>query len=1349
MKKVVLSLLCLVSLMAATNTVALADQSDYKKLTLSGKNKKYKSLDLPADSAKKFSRVTWSTNMVEWLLFAPNMGVEIDLKDPTLISCPSLFFQFSYRPGKEDFMKHESYNVNALYYWRARAEYRWHFRFNERREQRKGLGKTAMWANEQFFTKKIETLVPDTAAINAGQEGATKYVMSKEGRIQEKIDSTMNSTIQRKTELFPGRYYLGAYGEYMNFTYNNRMIPIFGKNMKQGVAYSMGLSGGYDFPGFNYNHKCFLQWSVGASLGLLWFNYDEYNAASSKTKPYKEDVNKVLPFITELKVALNFRNTTITKKYWQPDPSVYTDNIRRNHDDSIHMAEIDTVLAEHPVIINVTSVNGVDSAFIENIDKVAIVNAFRQSTGLTYLMPNDFNMLQTTQEGINKKELSDNYFIEYVTTNRLRNYQDSVFVSERKNLQFKLQIAGREEADSLKQSFVDSLKNYYAANNTRPIFYGEPATRDSLKGFISKDSIAAQFSRIWGHKLDTAWIRTLYTSYNVQEEDGSYATYYDSVITEQQINLRQPYAMFIQFHPQVTLNGEDDGVARFRVAMAGADDAKKMYNTVASFINKMARAQMGKVRIQRYWNGKDDTYERPVTKEEVLAALKNYGLEDIDERVVYMSDTAKHFHDDVDTIVFNFGVTEDQLTYYYEVSDSIGLAQNWAQYNDTLRPWLAEQYYQPRNGLYEDNPLVPGYFDSITNEWYVNADKLLESVKDITFTTVKPYLIDTLVWKVQATPFKNGQFAGKYLARALMKIHREHHQRDGRLSTYQLFYLIEPVESKEAAGWVAPVVETPVDSTATAMRDSVVYVLDSLGNVIDSTMIQVPVSLPDSLIQGAVQTGDSASLVAAAPVVEEVKQLTVAEATEASKVAADLAKTLAAEAKAAAAAAKKAKGVANKQAKASANAIKKAQAAVKDVPDSVVVTTDSLTYTTDSLGNVIDSAVVTVEHKVANVLDSVQMAAIAERDSIIAVSQAAADSTMQLADSLQAVADAAAVKAAEAKTAAAEAKKAIAEAKKAEKAAAAEAKKRAKEEAAAAKKKSKEKVTAAAEETVEKAVESAAAAVEKTEAPAKVEQAAEAVSQAAATVTSAVESATTNNNVETAATEGEAPVEATAEEANRPMTVAEANEALAAANAAAKQAAADAKTAAANLKKAQKDAAANAKAAAAAQKKVPVLSEFDEPSPAILEAKQLADSLQQIADMSQSVIDSLQNVVAAANQKVTETKAAAAEAKKLVADVKKAEKAAAAEAKKKAKEEAAAKKAAAKAEAAAKKAAEAEAKRLAKEEAAAAKEAAKAAEKEEAEKSAESGEQQSAEGEQTTNSTTDSESTPVEAEAKE
>lgn len=364
MKKVIVSLLCVISLMAATMPAAIADDSQYKKLNLSGSRKSYKVLDLPNDSVKKFSNVTWSTNMLEWLIFAPNLGVEFDLKDPTLISCPSLFLQFSYRPGKMDFIKKENYSTNALQYWRARAEYRWHFRFNERQEQRRGLGKTAMWVNEKMFTKKIEVLVPDTAARRAGDEYATMVVMSKDARIKEKIDSTITSTTQRRTELFPGRYYLGVYGEYGKVTFASDAFDFLFKNMRSSDVYSAGLSGGYDFPGFNYNHKCFVQWSVGASLGVLWFNYKEYPKVEDKK------LNKILPFITELKVAMNFRNTTITKKYWQPDPSVYEKNILRNHEDSIHMAELDTILAEKPVVIEVTSVNGIDSAFVESIDRI-------------------------------------------------------------------------------------------------------------------------------------------------------------------------------------------------------------------------------------------------------------------------------------------------------------------------------------------------------------------------------------------------------------------------------------------------------------------------------------------------------------------------------------------------------------------------------------------------------------------------------------------------------------------------------------------------------------------------------------------------------------------------------------------------------------------------------------------------------------------------------------------------------------------------------------------------------------------------------------------------------------------
>ena len=1286
MKKVILSLLCVISLATVATTVALADdQSQYKKLKLSEGRKTYKSLDLPKDSVTKFSRLTWSTNMVEWLLFAPNFGVEFDLKDPTLISCPSIFLQFSYRPGKEDFMKHENYSTNALYYWRARAEYRWHFRLNERREQRRGLGKTAMWVDEKIFTKKAVDVVVDTTIVLEGGGYGTREVMSKEKRVQEKIDSTCNATNQKKPELFPGRYYLGVYGEYDNVTFNNRMIPIFGKNLKNGPVYQVGLSGGYDFPGFNYNHKCFLQWSVGASLGVFWYNYDEYvPGQASKDNPTYKDQSKILPFITELKVALNFRNSTITNKYWKPDPSVYTDNIRRNHEDSIHMAELDTILAEKPVIINVTSVNGFDSAFVENVDKFAIVQAFRNATGLTYLMPNDFNMLTHTELALNNKELSDNYFIEYVTTNRLRNYTDSVFVSDRKNLPFRVQIAGREEADSLKNSFVDSLKNYYANHdNTRPVFYGTPASKDSMIGFISKDSIAAKFSSIWGHQLDTSMIRTLYTSREESNDDGTTTTYYDSIINEQNINRRDIYAMFIQFHPQVTLSGEDEGVGRFQVAMAGADNARDQYNRTATFFSKLAKLVNSGInfQIQRSWDGReDDTFSERVTKEEVYEMLCRFGLDSVDSKHVSVSDSLYRFtkgsEDAVpDTIYFDFGVTENKLSLAFNIGDSIGRAQAYGLYNDTIRPWLDERYWITNMGLYDDDPKVPGYYDSTEGQWLVSKEKFIEAVGDITFAHIKPYQIDTLVWRVQANPYKTGNYAGKYRAQAHMIYHRELRSKSGLLAS-SVPYLIVPVETKEEAGIMEP---KPInyDSLYSVARDSVVYSYDSLGNVIDSTIIHIEAkNLMSAGRDSVAYTYDSLgnvidstiihiepvalevakdSVVAEVVSADTVKIMTVEEATAASKEAAAVAKTAAAEAKAAASEAKKAAAAAKKAQKAAASAIKKAEKSV-NIPDSVVVTSDSIVYEKDSIGNIIDSTVVSVEHKIANELDSAAQAAIATRDSIIFAEQAVADSVTQRADSLQAVADELAAKSDEAKAAAAAAKKAIAEAKAAEK----KAKKRAKEEAKAAKAAAKE-----ASKTVVSESESAAATtatpVASAPTPASVSSSNTETSAAPAVRTISDEGVVASvDTVQVLTLEDATALSKSAAEAAK----------IAAAES--KAATASAKKAAGMLKKAEKSATS---AIQKAEKAVKMPEDGSEPDEATQAAIATRDSIIAVenakVDSIRTIADSLQTVANDLAVKADEAKAAAASAKSRIAEVKAAEKARAAEAKKRAKEEAA------------------------------------------------------------------------------
>lgn len=816
MKKVILSLLCMIGLMTISTDVVKADQ--YKKLNLSESRSNYKHLDLPNDSIKKGARMTWSTNLLEWALFAPNIGFEYDLKDPTIISCPSIYFQLSYRPGKENFMKNEEFTTNALYYLRARAEYRWHFRFNERKDQRKGLAKTAMWVNEKLFTKPVEVLVPDTAGINAGNPYATKLVESKEAAIQNKIDSTVYSTVNRKSEMYPGRYYIGVYGEYMNFAFNSHMI--FKGSFRTGNAFSAGISGGYDFPGFNYNHKRFLQWSLGGSVGLIYANYDAYTRGNKNGHTSSAGINKILPFITELKVGLNFRNTSISKKYWQPDASVYAKNIERNREDSIHMAELDSLIEQNPVVIKVHSVNGTDSAFVENIDKNMVVAAIKNATGLSYLLPTNFNMLSHTQEALDKKELSDNYFIEYVTNNRLRNYGDSVYVNNRKNLQFGVEIEGRADADSLKKSFIDSLKSYYVAHgNQRPIFYGEPASRDSLKEFISKDSIAARFSSIWGRTLDPSMITTLYVGRNERNDDGTFSTYYDSVITQEQINRREIYAMFIKFHPQVTLSGEDEGVGRFRVAMAGADDARALYNNVAEFINNMAR-QKNSLRIQRRWNGVDDTFAQLVSKQEVIDAMYKMGLASIDQSVVNIREDIKEFSSEPDTVVFHFGVTENDLSLPFLIEDSIGKAQAQALYNDTIRPWREEQYWDTRQGLYDDDPKVPGYFDEATGKWMVSNEKFIEAVKEIIFAELKPYQLDDLTYKVGENPMKTGNYQGKYRAQARIVFHRDMKNSRGEMFSLTIPYLIVPVETPEEAGFGKPAAAEASAETSAATESA-------------------------------------------------------------------------------------------------------------------------------------------------------------------------------------------------------------------------------------------------------------------------------------------------------------------------------------------------------------------------------------------------------------------------------------------------------------------------------------------------------------------------------------------------
>ena len=60
---------------------------------------KYKAISLEKDSLGSISsRLSISTNFVDWALFTPNIGLDIDLGNQNLIGGQSVFLNFKYIP---------------------------------------------------------------------------------------------------------------------------------------------------------------------------------------------------------------------------------------------------------------------------------------------------------------------------------------------------------------------------------------------------------------------------------------------------------------------------------------------------------------------------------------------------------------------------------------------------------------------------------------------------------------------------------------------------------------------------------------------------------------------------------------------------------------------------------------------------------------------------------------------------------------------------------------------------------------------------------------------------------------------------------------------------------------------------------------------------------------------------------------------------------------------------------------------------------------------------------------------------------------------------------------------------
>ena len=596
-------------------------------------------------------RLTWSTNLADWALLMPNIGIEYDLGDPLKVSSSSVLVNFKYRldnnrvTGLGDSAK-VLRHTRPFSLWSGRVEWRWHFRVSERREQRRGLVKPVLAA--------VDGIV--------GTERAAAL-----------HNRTVEATLSEHPELFSGRWYVGAYAEYMDYTMRTKIDIVKRDRIKDGWAAVVGLSGGYDFPAFNFNQRHFLQLQTGANIGFMYAPHDLYAMdAATHTPRHTGKGTLYLPMVTELRFALTYRKYDIRRKYWQMEHAVYETNVGQNVEQN-RMA--DTIRQVFSTSVNLfIDVPALDKKGLiaSPLSKKDVVQQMREKTGMQLDMGN----FLTEGDTIFPIRRLDEYLMTYRIEHAMETFTDTVTYEE-VNLKFRVQLAGRTEAEATKQSLLDSIRAYRSRHDGQaPVLLGRARRhandRTNFERPIPKADVIKLFSDIWGRKIDPAMFREI----SIRKAAGIYEPIADDGITKATL-----YAIHIQFHPQVSLDYDtDEALALFKTEFRFDAFGRKMMELVHGH----------QLTFERPWNGSAKV-SQPVTAEEIAAALKKDGINGVTADMVEMLDTEWTFDKRYKANVYlQAGYMAEVL---YTVSNAATKREAQAAQANIMVPWIKKKEF--------------------------------------------------------------------------------------------------------------------------------------------------------------------------------------------------------------------------------------------------------------------------------------------------------------------------------------------------------------------------------------------------------------------------------------------------------------------------------------------------------------------------------------------------------------------------------------------------------------------------------------------------------------------------------
>lgn len=232
-----------------------------------------------------------STNLIDWMLVVPNVGVEIPLSNPQFVNGSSLFIE-----GKASLNANRVYAPDMKYsLFSGKVEYRRHFRFGE--QMKYTINGEYKNANDSIILLNVlDSLSWMTRSVNAiaGKVSSKDYWKK---RTRGYVDDL-------------GRSYVGVFAQYADYS---MCLPLFNYSKgRMGQAGIVGVSLGYQKPFYNFNNRFYLEWELGGSLGCVVTHFDKYNRVESNVIGQGR---WYYPMITDLHVSLALRRHSVKDLY--------------------------------------------------------------------------------------------------------------------------------------------------------------------------------------------------------------------------------------------------------------------------------------------------------------------------------------------------------------------------------------------------------------------------------------------------------------------------------------------------------------------------------------------------------------------------------------------------------------------------------------------------------------------------------------------------------------------------------------------------------------------------------------------------------------------------------------------------------------------------------------------------------------------------------------------------------------------------------------------------------------------------------------------------------------------------